>query len=291
LVLSTTSRREGNTVNTQLLTAEKNTADSCPEGWPRRVPLFGIELDAVNMAEAVSLLLQWIAAPQRECRFVVTPNVDHVVLLQENAALRAAYADASLVVADGWPIVTASRWLGQPLPERVAGSDLIPYLFAAQRSGPALKTYLLGAAPGVALRAAERIHARWPRVQVVGCDSPPPGFEYCSARSKDILERIAAAEPDLLIIGLGAPKQELWVHAHQERITTKVAVCAGATIDFLAGERRRAPHWMQRCRLEWLHRAASEPRRLARRYLRDAALFPPLVWHEWWRRFRAARKL
>jgi N-acetylglucosaminyldiphosphoundecaprenol N-acetyl-beta-D-mannosaminyltransferase len=244
------------------------------------VSLFGVSLDAVNMTEAVSRLLEWSTADERLCHYVVTPNVDHVVLLQEHAGLRAAYDDASLVVADGWPIVRASRWLGRSLPQRVAGSDLVPALFAAARGTAPLRVYLLGALPGVALRAAERIHEHWPGVRVVGCDSPPPGFEHCAETNRVILGRIASAKPDVLIVGLGAPKQELWVHAHRDRLPVKVAICAGATIDFLAGAKRRAPRWMQRWGLEWLHRVATEPRRLTRRYLRDAWLFPQLVWRE-----------
>jgi N-acetylglucosaminyldiphosphoundecaprenol N-acetyl-beta-D-mannosaminyltransferase len=283
-------------------------------GWPHRVSLFGIELDAVGMSEAVAILVDWIRNARGPCRYVVTPNVDHVVILQEHAGLRAAYADASLVVADGWPIVAASRFLGRPLPERVAGSDLVPRLLDAvggpfelrdrQSAGEdaqpdallelersldevprpdpraPLKVFLLGAAPGVALRAAERIEARWPAIEVVGCDSPPPGFERREDLNDAILARIAGAEPDLLIVGLGAPKQELWVHAHRARLRARVAICAGATIDFLAGHRRRAPIWMRRWGLEWLHRMLAEPRRLARRYLRDAAVFPRLVLRE-----------
>lgn len=260
-----------------------NVAESSA-GWLHRVLMFGIEIDAVNMAEAVAVLGQWTRGTgpaDSICRYVVTPNVDHIVMLQEHAGLRAAYASASLVLADGWPVVAASRWLRKPLPQRVAGSDLVPGLFGAADNSRPLRTYLLGAAPGVAARAVNNIHVRWPAVQVVGVDSPPLGFEHDRQQNELILSRIAAVEPDLLIVGFGAPKQELWVHAHRGRLRAKVAICAGATIDFLAGEKRRAPGWMRRCGLEWLHRLASEPRRLARRYFRDAVIFPRLVWREW----------
>ncbi len=143
-----------------------------------------------------------------------------------------------------------------------------------------LRVYLLGAAPGGAERAAERIHATWPGVQVVGCYSPPLGFERDAAENDRILARIAAANCDLLVVGLGAPKQELWVAANRNRIAAPAALCVGATIDFLAGEKARAPVWMRRAGLEWLHRMASEPRRLARRYARDAVHLPRLLWRE-----------
>jgi N-acetylglucosaminyldiphosphoundecaprenol N-acetyl-beta-D-mannosaminyltransferase len=201
--------------------------------------------------------------------------------LQEHAALRAAYADASLVLADGLPVVLASRLLRRPLPARVAGSDLVPALFDSARSETPLRTFLLGAAPGVADRAATKIHRRWPAVEVVATYSPPLGFEHDEEENHRILDRIAAARADVVVVGLGAPKQELWVHRHRHEIAASVALCVGATIDFLAGEKARAPRWMQRSGLEWLHRCASDPRRLAKRYARDAVLFPSLVWREW----------
>lgn len=245
-----------------------------------RVRLFGVEIDAVRMADAIAVLLDWINHDDDVCRYVVTPNVDHAVLLEEHAGLRQAYADASLVLADGAPVVLASRLLGRPLPERVAGSDLVPRLFEAANARGPLKVYLLGGMPGVAERAAENIAATWSQVEVVGTASPPLGFERDPAQSEAILQEISRLRPDLLLVGLGAPKQELWVHAHRESIAARAALCIGAAIDFLAGERKRAPKWMRRCGLEWFYRLLGEPRRLWRRYARDAWLFPQLVWRE-----------
>jgi len=207
-------------------------------------------------------------------------------MLQSNDQFRDAYAGADLVLADGWPVVWASRKLGQPLPGLVPGSDLVPALFQAasestgQGGGRPLRVFLLGAAAGVAARAARRIENDWPGVEVVCEYSPPLGFEYDDEETTFILGRIADARPDVLVVGLGAPKQELWVHQHQARIEARVALCVGATIDFLAGQRRRAPLWMRRIKLEWLHRMLSEPRRLVRRYARGAWVFPRLVWQE-----------
>jgi N-acetylglucosaminyldiphosphoundecaprenol N-acetyl-beta-D-mannosaminyltransferase len=250
--------------------------------------LFGIRIDALRMPEAVSQVLGWCGVDQSRCRYVVTPNVDHTVLLQENEALRAAYADADLVLADGHPLVWASRWLRQPLPERVPGSDLVPRLFDGAAMDRPLRVFLLGAAPGVALRAAENMRQRWPQVETVGVYSPPLGFEKSETESNLILGRILLARPDVLVVGLGAPKQEIWVHQHRDRIHAKVALCVGATIDFLAGEKRRAPRWMQRTGVEWLHRMMSEPKRMVRRYAKDAWVFPQLVWQQWTgRAFRA----
>jgi N-acetylglucosaminyldiphosphoundecaprenol N-acetyl-beta-D-mannosaminyltransferase len=232
------------------------------------------------MGDTVDRVLEWCREPRgKACRYVVTPNVDHAVLFQERADLRDAYSDASLVLADGAPIVLASRVLRRPLPERVAGSDLVPEIF--QAANQPLRVFLLGAAPGVAELAAARIEAQSQSVNVVGWYSPPLGVENNHLENARILAKIAAVRPDLLIVGFGAPKQELWVHAHRHALQAKVALCAGATIDFLAGNRERSPVWMRRAGLEWLHRLGTEPRRLATRYARDAWVFPQLVWREW----------
>jgi N-acetylglucosaminyldiphosphoundecaprenol N-acetyl-beta-D-mannosaminyltransferase len=243
------------------------------------VKLFGIEMNRVNMQQAVREVLRWVGEHRGDCRYVVTPNVDHTVMFQENAALRAAYADASLVLADGAPVVWASRLLGRALPERVTGADLTPNLFAAVQEP--LTVYLLGAAAGVGERAAAKIQQRWPAVKVVGTYSPPLGFEHREEENEAIIERINAVAPDLLVLGLGAPKQELWIHQHRTRLHVSAALCVGAVIDFLAAEKARAPQYVQRAGLEWLHRLMSEPRRLFRRYARDAWIFPQLMWREW----------
>jgi N-acetylglucosaminyldiphosphoundecaprenol N-acetyl-beta-D-mannosaminyltransferase len=215
------------------------------------------------------------------CRYVVTPNVDHTLLLKKHVELQRAYEQAALVLADGMPVVLASRLFGKPLPERVAGSDLVPALFAAVTPANPLRVFLLGAAPGVAVRAARAIEQCYPGVLPVGCLSPPFGFENDAAENEIILRAVAEAQPHVLIVGLGAPKQELWVYRHAHLLKVNVALCVGATIDFLAGEKARAPRWMQQSGLEWLHRLATEPRRLAGRYAQNAWGFPLLVWREW----------
>ena len=246
-----------------------------------RIRLFGVTIDSLRMDQAVQRVYSWFDQQTGRCRYVVTPNVDHAVMLRSHEALQAAYADADLVLADGWPVVLASRLLRRPLPERVPGSDLVPRLCGHATQACPVKVFLLGAAPGVAPRAAQRMISRWPAVSVVGTYSPPLGFEKDDAETQEILRRIAAARPNLLVVGLGAPKQELWVHRHRDRLEADVALCVGATIDFLAGEKRRAPRWLQRLGLEWCHRMLSEPRRLVTRYARDAWIFPQMVWSEW----------
>jgi N-acetylglucosaminyldiphosphoundecaprenol N-acetyl-beta-D-mannosaminyltransferase len=248
----------------------------------QRIRLFELNIDAVCMNYAIARILAWAEDDSESpCRFVVTPNVDHTVMLREHEELRRVYRDAHLVLADGFPIVLASKLVKKPLPERVAGSELVPDLFAAIPRGSSLRVFLLGAAPGVADRAAEVIHQRWPRVQVVGTYSPPLGFENDPHEEQQTLDRLKSASPQVIVVGLGAPKQELWVHKHHQHMPGRVALCVGATIDFIAGEKAQAPVWMRRVGLEWFHRVATEPRRLAKRYAKDAWVFPQLVWREW----------
>jgi N-acetylglucosaminyldiphosphoundecaprenol N-acetyl-beta-D-mannosaminyltransferase len=253
--------------------------------------LFGIGLHRVTMQGAIELLLEWMRE-DLPCRYVVTPNVDHVVKLQSHLEMREAYQHAALVVADGWPLVAASRWLGRSLPERVAGSDLVPLLLAAGQQVPEFRVFLLGAAAGVGTRAAERIRTRWPGVNVCGGASPRFGFDTDPRESMEVIETINAASPHLLIVGLGAPRQEIWLRLYAAQLNARVAIAAGATIDFLAGIQRRAPSWVQSVRMEWLFRLTTDPKRLAGRYARDAVVFPRLVAAEWWRvRGEAAQRV
>lgn len=255
----------------------------------QRVELFGIQFDPLTMSQTVEQIWEWLDQPYNETRYVVTPNVDHAVLFQERADLRKAYETAALIVADGRPVVHAAKWLRAPIPECVPGSDLVPRLFDRATEERRLRVFLLGAAPGVADRAAANVTRKWPAVDVVGTLSPPLGFERDPREEQAILDRIAAVKPDLLVVGLGAPKQELWVSKHHRQLQAAVTLCVGATIDFLAGERRRAPLWMRRLSLEWLHRMLEEPRRLGPRYARDAWIFPRLIAAEFFRSWGSTR--
>jgi N-acetylglucosaminyldiphosphoundecaprenol N-acetyl-beta-D-mannosaminyltransferase len=249
-----------------------------------RVELFGVQIDPLRMDEAVGQILTWARNGGQRCRFVLTPDVDHVVMLQHHQGLQAAYHDAGLVLVDGAPVLWSARLLNRPVPERVTGSDLVPALFDAVPDECPLRVYLLGAGPGVAERAAANIERQWPGVRIGGTYSPPPGFERDASENAVILARIAEAKPDVLVVGLGTPNQELWVHQHRVKIAAKVALCVGATIDHLAGEKSRAPRWLQRIGLEWFYRALSEPQRLAASYAKGAWIFPRLLAREWWQR-------
>jgi N-acetylglucosaminyldiphosphoundecaprenol N-acetyl-beta-D-mannosaminyltransferase len=179
------------------------------------------------------------------------------------------------------PIVWSSRWFGRALPERVAGSDIVPALFERATPARPLDVYLLGGPPGVGERAASAVSKRYPNVRVVGTDAPPLGFERDEGANRAVVERINRARPDLLLVGLGCPKQELWIERWGPELDARVALCVGGTIGFLAGEAPRAPAWMRRFGVEWFHRMANEPRRLGPRYASDALNFPRLLLREW----------
>ena len=244
-----------------------------------RVRMFGIDFDPLTMSQAVSEVLSWTDRSEYRCRYVVTPNVDHVVKIQNDQALRAAYKDAALVVVDGKPVLWASKIL-KPLPETVPGSDLCPALFDATVNKTGVRVFLLGAAEGVAEKAAREITKRWPWITVCGYFSPAMGFNALPAENAKAIEMINREKPDILLVGLGAPKQEIWVNMMQHQLQVKVALCVGASIDFLAGEKARAPRFMRTVGLEWLHRALSEPKRLMGRYWHDAKVFPGIVLKE-----------
>lgn len=249
------------------------------------IEMFGITIHKFSMNGAIDVLQEWLQFGGNDCKYVVTPNVDHVVQLEKNAAFKQAYDHAAMVVADGRPVVLASRILGKALPETVPGSDLVPNIFARfQQQQLPLRIYLLGAMPGVGEVAAANIKATWPMVEVVGILSPDFGFEKDPAYCDRICQSVAEAKADLLVIGLGAPKQEIWVDKHAHKLPVKVALCVGATIDFLAGNKPRAPMWMRKTGLEWLHRMCSEPKRLVKRYAVDAIVFPMLFFREWRKR-------
>ena len=247
-----------------------------------KISMFGVTIDALDMRGTVDRIVGWLESDTTPCQYVVTPNVDHVVMLQTNDRLRAAYDEASLVLADGFPLVVAARLLGRPLPERVAGSELVPALFDRLASRQeSTRVFLLGALPGVAVKAAREIDRNWPHLNVVGTYSPPFGFEHDEEECERILTQLNDSNAEIVVFGVGAPKQELWAHRFHDRISAKALFCVGATIDFLAGEKSQAPVWMRRTGLEWIHRCASEPRRLLGRYARGAIVFPQILFREW----------
>jgi N-acetylglucosaminyldiphosphoundecaprenol N-acetyl-beta-D-mannosaminyltransferase len=248
-----------------------------------KINLFNIEIDSLTMDQTVHKIADWVENSACSNHYVVTPNVDHIVKLYEDKVFFDAYKNASLVVADGKPVVLASKMLGKRLPETVPGSDLVPHIFDYFQNvkNKTLKVYLLGAMPGVAEQAASNIERQWPNIKVVGCNSPNFGFEKSENISLQICKEVSESCSDIVVFGVGAPKQEIWCNQYAQFLNTKTILCVGATIDFLAGEKSRAPIWVRKIGMEWLHRMCTEPKRLFKRYMNDAIRFPFIVLQEW----------
>jgi len=243
-------------------------------------------IDRTDMEQTVDRILQ--LARSGAPAMVVTPNSDHIVKLESDAAFRAAYDHADVVVADGMPLVWASKLLREPLKERVTGADLMPRL-CGEAASHGLKVFILGGRDGVPQRAALRLQTAYPELKVAGSYSPPFGFETNRAQDNAIVQMITDSDADLVFVGLGAPKQELWIDQHLASFRKGVFLGIGAAVDFCAGNVSRAPHWMQTTGLEWMYRWSQDPSRLTTRYLKDFYVFVVLA-RELYRR-RSARKL
>lgn len=229
----------------------------------QRVRIGHVWVDAVTFDEALEAISELVRGGKGGSVF--TPNVDHVVTAEDDPEFRAAYGSVSLSLADGKFVVWAGRLLGTPVPEKVSGSDLIePLLRLAGRSG--WRVFLLGGAPGVAEAAAERSRRDF-GVQVVGTASPFLRLDGTREDLEQGIEAVEAVRPDLVLVAMGAPKQERWIHHNRARLGSSVAAGVGASLDFVIGRIPRAPRWVSSAGLEWLYRLAREPRRLAHRYL------------------------
>jgi N-acetylglucosaminyldiphosphoundecaprenol N-acetyl-beta-D-mannosaminyltransferase len=230
---------------------------------PKRVRVGRVPIDVLTFDEAVEAILALSDAG--DGGFVVTPNVDHVVIADEDPAFAAAYEAASLSLADGFPVVLTSRLMPTRLPAKISGSDLVGPLVArcAERGK---RVYLLGAGPGVADLAAAKLRERHPTLVIAGTDAPMVDLSQPPSTREPILEKLRAAKPDVVLVAFGAPKQELFCHEIAQAVAPAVLLGIGASLDFVAGTVKRAPAWMADRGLEWAFRLAQEPRRLFHRY-------------------------
>ncbi|MBW3655442.1 MAG: WecB/TagA/CpsF family glycosyltransferase [Gemmatimonadetes bacterium] len=243
-----------------------------------RVLIAGVPVDALTRQEAARWVLDRARAGGPPA-YVVTPNAHHVALLRESSRFRRAYADAALSVADGISLVWASRVLGRPLPERVAGVDLFEDVCAAAAGG-GIRVFLLGGRPAAAEEAARVLRRQYPGLEVAGTHCPPFGFENDPAEAERVAQAVRAAAPHVLFVALGAPKQEVWLQDNLPSLGVPVGVGVGAAFDFVSGQVRRAPRWMRRAGLEWLFRVMVEPRRLWKRYAVYNTRFIALVFRQ-----------
>ena len=222
-----------------------------------RVNILGIDVDAVTMAEAVDVVRR--AMDTRAGVMVATANAEMLMRATHDEELRRILNASALVVPDGAGTVWAARHLGHAMPERVAGYDLAQELL---RRAPAEghSVYFFGSAPGVAEKAKAKAEQLYPGIEIVGVRN---GF-FSLADNAAIIAEIRAARPDLLLVALGVPKQEKWIAAHLAELDVPVAIGVGGTLDVMAGVMKRAPHWMQKAKLEWLFRGLMQPKRAGR---------------------------
>jgi N-acetylglucosaminyldiphosphoundecaprenol N-acetyl-beta-D-mannosaminyltransferase len=237
-----------------------------PSSGDDRVRIFGIPFARLTMVETVQAICDLVdlGAPA----YVITANTHYAMLSEQHVDLRAINERAALIIADGAPLVWTSRWKRQPLPERVAGSDLIFELSSvAARMG--FRLFLLGGREGVAVEAARRLCADYPGLEIVGTECP--SLQRMNEQEEAaLIGRIRAAKPDILLVAFGQPKGERWIYRHLDKLLVPVSIQVGASLDFAAGMIQRAPRWMQKAGLEWAFRVALEPRRLFWRYAGDA---------------------
>ena len=242
------------------------------------IAILGVPFDNVTTAETIEAIGRMVTS--RKPHYLVTANVDFLVQAQEDVELRRILFDAHLVLCDGTPLVWASRLLGNPLLERVAGADLVPLLLrtAAEKQ---YRVFFLGATPESAKQAVDNLRKLHPTL-IIADHYSPPFNKLLEMDHDEITRRIREAKADLLFVSFGCPKQEKWIAMHYRSLGVPVSAGVGATIDFLAGTVKRAPLWMQRGGVEWIYRLAQEPKRLFTRYFKDFWVFGWKLFAQLW---------
>ena len=238
-----------------------------------KVDILGCEVSRVDLAMAAARVEGLLRGGKHQ---VAVVPVSSVMTARRDAAFRLILNQATVVLPDGMPLVWASRLLGRPIPGRVAGADFL-LKFSKLAAAKGYSFFFMGGQPGVPEELARELRRLNPKLKIVGTCSPPFGRDFPPEVNQDIVRRINLSRPDVLWVGLGASKQEKWIHDNLGRLEVKVAVGVGAAFDLCSGRVQRAPAWMCRSGLEWLHRFRLEPRRLFRRYFIEGLPFAPLV--------------
>ncbi len=244
----------------------------------KTLQLFGIRFNRTTLAEAADMVIK--AAKDCQRGFVITPNVNMLTLLPFDPSLTELFNKATLSFVDGWPIVWASKRLEKEgLPERVAGSDVFPLICErAEKQG--LTMALMGAAEGVADEATRRLLVSYPKLKIIGAYCPPMEDEFSAKSSNKMVEFCNQRKPDILLLGMGIPKQERWISANIDKLDIGMALCFGGVIDFAAGKIQRSPKWTVDLGMEWLWRLCMSPGQYWRRTVLRFPLFFPMFFKE-----------
>lgn len=240
-----------------------------------RVSICDVGIDVLSFSEVVDQIVSHIKLGSKP-EYVVTPNAQHVVLVQQDSRFRDIYQKAFLSVPDGVPLLWAARILGSPLRGRVNGTDLFEKL-CATAADQNLRVFLFGGRPGAAESAVKKLKLCHPNLAIAGIYCPRYGFEKDIAECSKISQLIKEANPHILFVGLGAPKQEYWIEENYQSLGVPVSIGIGGSFELTSGLLPRAPKWMQSIGLEWFFRLLKEPKRLWQRYLVGNCLFGWLV--------------
>jgi N-acetylglucosaminyldiphosphoundecaprenol N-acetyl-beta-D-mannosaminyltransferase len=231
-----------------------------------RIEFLNTYIDNLTASEAKNAVDSLIQAGGNH--YVVTPNSDIVVKMQDDTELKEICDKADLILTDGQIVVKLSRYLGNPIKERVCMTDFVWDVFdlAIKKD---YKVFLFGGKEDVLFKATENIKKRLPELNIVDSYSPPFGFEKNEEMLEEANRRIKASDADILIVFLGCPKQEKFIYQNKDKYQVPISITMGGCVDFMAGKVKRAPLWMQNIGLEWFYRFLQEPKRMFRRYFVD----------------------
>ncbi len=222
-----------------------------------QLTILGIPIDRVDQAQALRIIQDFIDSGQPH--YIVTANAEIIYQASHDETMRQVVTGADLVTADGSGVVWASKYIGQPLTQRVTGIDLV-YAICQKAQTAGWRIYIIGAAPDIAQQAADKLQEQYPGCQIVGIQH---GY-FTAQEEPQIVEHIRQAQPDILLVAMGAPRQELWITKHRDALQVPVAMGIGGSLDVISGNLRRAPKWMQKLSLEWLYRLLIQPSRFKR---------------------------
>lgn len=240
-----------------------------------RMHFMNTYVDNVTETEAIKYIEDCIR--DKKVGYVITPNVDQIVRVEKDPYFREICDNAELLLVDGHPLMWIAKWYGKPIKEKICGSDLVPHLckIAAEKG---YRIFLLGAAEGVAAKAARILEKDYPGITIAGTYSPPFGFEKDEAEIQKINGILRDSNSDLLFVGMGVPKQDRFIYENMHKYEIPMSFSIGATIDFIAGEQKRAPRWMTDHGIEWVYRLFCNPKRMFKRYIVDDMEIFRLAW-------------
>lgn len=241
----------------------------------KKQPLLNTFVNNMDMEETIQTIDSFIQQKKRS--YIVAINVDVVIKIEQDAYLKRITDQADMVLVDGKPLIWISKLHKRPVKAKISGSDLVPKL-CEKAAEKGYTIFIIGGKDGIAEQAKRNLEKQLSGIKIVGTYAPPYGFEKDKNELDKINQMISDVHPDLLIGCFGCPKQEKWIYENYKKYDATVSVCAGATVDFLAGNIRRAPGWMSDHGLEWFYRFTQEPKRMFKRYFVDDIKIVSLMW-------------